>query len=75
MEPPDKNDLGPADAAPEPDEIIDDGGPSTEADFDAPVVGDVGPTSQLRRQVTEQKDKYLRLAAEYENYRKRTIKE
>jgi molecular chaperone GrpE len=32
-------------------------------------------TSELQRQVEEQRDKYLRLAAEYDNYRRRTTKE
>ena len=32
-------------------------------------------TSPLQRQVEEQRDKYLRLAAEYDNYRRRTTKE
>ena len=36
---------------------------------DAPVAGD------LQRQLDEQKDKYLRLAAEYDNFRKRMIRE
>lgn len=30
---------------------------------------------QLRGQVTEEKDRYLRLMAEFENYRRRTTKE
>ncbi len=30
---------------------------------------------QLREQLTQQEDKYLRLAAEYDNYRRRTAKE
>lgn len=32
-------------------------------------------TEELRQQLADQKDKYLRLFAEFENYRKRTIKE
>jgi molecular chaperone GrpE len=32
-------------------------------------------TDEMNRQVQEQRDKYLRLAAEYDNYRKRTAKE
>jgi molecular chaperone GrpE len=75
MEQPDKSDLGPADAAPEPDDVIDGGGPAAEADFDASVTGDVGLAGAFQRQLTEEKEKYLRLAAEYENYRKRTTKE
>jgi molecular chaperone GrpE len=31
--------------------------------------------SDVRRQLEEQRDKFLRLAAEYDNYRKRTLKE
>ncbi len=31
--------------------------------------------SKLEKELTEQKDKYLRLAAEFDNFRKRTIKE
>jgi len=38
---------------------------------DAGVAGDDG----LARDLAEQRDKYLRLAAEYDNYRKRTAKE
>jgi molecular chaperone GrpE len=33
------------------------------------------PILDLERQITEQRDKYLRLAAEYDNYRRRTTKE
>jgi molecular chaperone GrpE len=75
MEFPEKSELGPADAARDPDSIIEDGGPGAEADFDAPAAGDVGVSAELQRQLTEQQDKYLRLAAEYENYRKRTTRE
>ena len=32
-------------------------------------------TDEVARQLSEQRDKYLRLAAEYDNYRKRTAKE
>jgi molecular chaperone GrpE len=75
MERPDKGDLGPADAAPESDNVIDGAGPSADADFDTSVGADLGLTAALQRQLTEQQDRYLRLAAEYENYRKRTNKE
>jgi len=74
MEFPEKNDLGPADAAPEREDAVEAGGPMSEADFDASV-GDVDVASKLQRALTEQQDKYLRLAAEYENYRKRTMRE
>lgn len=49
--------------------------PATDAD---PAVADAGASasvSDLSRQVEEQRDKYLRLAAEYDNYRRRTAKE
>ena len=41
----------------------------------APADGSRADTSTLERQLEEQKDKYLRLAAEYDNYRRRTAKE
>jgi molecular chaperone GrpE len=34
-----------------------------------------GPGSQVSQELEEQRDKYLRLAAEYDNYRKRTMRE
>jgi molecular chaperone GrpE len=41
--------------------------------------GDLGTSealmADLERRLTDQQDRYLRLAAEYENYRKRTIRE
>jgi molecular chaperone GrpE len=74
MERPDNSDLGPADAAPEPEAAIEAGGPAAEPDFDAPV-NDLGTADPLQRRLTEQQDKYLRLAAEFENYRKRTMRE
>jgi molecular chaperone GrpE len=74
MEFPEENDIGPADAAPEPDDAVDAGGPISEADFDASVGGDVD-TTRHQRELTAQQDRYLRLAAEYENYRKRTARE
>lgn len=39
----------------------------------APV--SAGEAEELKRQLTEQHDKYLRLAAEFDNYRRRTAKE
>jgi molecular chaperone GrpE len=75
MDFPDKSDLGPADAAPEPDDVIDGGGPAADADFDATVSDGLGVVGDLQRQLTAQQEKYLRLAAEYDNYRKRTTRE
>lgn len=37
--------------------------------------GNPGAAADVDRLLTEQRDKYLRLAAEYDNYRKRTTKE
>jgi molecular chaperone GrpE len=75
MEQPENSDLGPADAAPEPDEMIDAGGPAAEADFDASIGGAMESPASLKRHLNDQRDKYLRLAAEYDNYRKRTTRE
>ena len=41
----------------------------------APAGASRADSSALERQLEEQKDKYLRLAAEYDNYRRRTAKE
>ncbi|MEK7402209.1 MAG: nucleotide exchange factor GrpE [Gemmatimonadota bacterium] len=42
-----------------------------------PLVGSSGPApmSELELQLTEQRDRHLRLAAEYDNFRKRSAKE
>jgi molecular chaperone GrpE len=64
-----------------------DGGPTevpTPTTADAPVgeagsaqgaPGMAGDTEELKRQLAEQHDKYLRLAAEFDNFRRRTVKE
>jgi len=44
------------------------------ADVEA-AAGPTTPGSELQRQLSAQQDRYLRLAAEYDNYRKRTAKE
>jgi molecular chaperone GrpE len=48
-------------------------------DPDGSVVADAEPASAdgagAQQQLEEQKEKYLRLAAEYDNYRRRTVKE
>lgn len=41
----------------------------------APVVGAVPPAADVQAQLEEQRDRYLRLAAEFDNYRKRTARE
>jgi len=75
MEQPDKSDLGPADAAPESENMMDGGGPDANPELDMSLDGDVSLVAELQQRLTAQQDKYLRLAAEYENYRKRTQKE
>ena len=43
---------------------------------DAPTTGDAAdPLATAQRDLAEQKDKYLRLAAEYDNFRKRAARE
>ena len=56
-------------AAPPAAEAQGDGEPATDQADPAPA------TEDTARQLSEMKDKYLRLAAEYDNYRRRTIKE
>ncbi|MBN1990095.1 MAG: nucleotide exchange factor GrpE [Bacteroidales bacterium] len=38
-------------------------------------VTEENPTEELQKQLDEQKDKYLRLSAEFDNFRRRTLKE
>ncbi|EJX07806.1 GrpE nucleotide exchange factor [gut metagenome] len=47
----------------------------TVANAEAAETGEESELDQLRQQVEEQQDKYLRLSAEFDNYRKRTMKE
>lgn len=53
--------------------------PTAEADGGAPAAqptaGDGTNSDDLARQLDEQRDRYLRLAAEYDNHRRRTQKE
>jgi molecular chaperone GrpE len=53
--------------------------PEVEDNLNAPGAGEgaspVVSADDVSRQLSEQRDKYLRLAAEYDNYRKRTAKE
>jgi molecular chaperone GrpE len=56
------------------------GADGAEADFEAEEVGDGteaidGPFADFERRLSDQEEKYLRLAAEYDNYRKRTMRE
>jgi molecular chaperone GrpE len=55
-------------AAPDPESTATDAGAP-------PVDGPMAEIEALRAQIETSNDKYLRLAAEYDNFRKRTIKE
>lgn len=65
--------LGQADGAND----ADTGGFDSEAEGNdtGPGVADGSAGVDVRRELSAQQDKYLRLAAEYDNYRKRTAKE
>lgn len=49
--------------------------PGTPATADAPAGGVISGDDDLARQVEEHRDRYLRLAAEFDNHRRRTTKE
>ncbi len=51
------------------------GAPADDTDTPEAPGGARGPASDTQRALDEQRDKYLRLAAEYDNFRKRTQKE
>ena len=52
------------------------GGPPAEDDVQMADAGAAeGALTELQRRLNEQQDKYLRLAAEYDNFRKRSAKE
>ena len=40
-----------------------------------PAAADADPVEEIREELSAERDKYLRLAAEYDNYRKRSVKE
>jgi molecular chaperone GrpE len=50
-------------------------GATADASGGAPTVGPPDAAADAQRQLDEQRDKYLRLAAEYDNFRKRTVRE
>ena len=55
-----------------------DGDPMTDDSLDAEGAAaeiDADPAASIQAELAAQRDKYLRLAAEYENYRKRSAKE
>jgi molecular chaperone GrpE len=66
-----------AEGAASDDETLVTGSMSADtAGGDAPAGGAAGDApADSQRQLDEQRDKYLRLAAEYDNFRKRTVRE
>ena len=76
----DKSEFDPSDGAPQSEDGFGHGTEDTADDFETDDAGDAnaaigGPFANLERRLSEQEDKYLRLAAEYDNYRKRTARE
>lgn len=85
MKPRNRNRTDEDDGRPESDDAFargaaDDSEPEEQLDVDEQADGDPGaaPTAAqvaLEQRMAEQQEKYLRLAAEYDNYRKRTARE
>ena len=57
----------------QPDDFVDGESAGVQADGSPPEEGVGG--DELRRELEAQRDRYLRLAAEYDNFRKRTARE
>lgn len=72
--PPDATTAAPNGAAPQGDGF-DTTPPGTPATADVPAGGVVSGEGDTARQVEEHRDRYLRLAAEFDNHRRRTAKE
>lgn len=53
----------------------DNGQPKSEQEIEEPIAEEVDPIAELQKQLEEAKDKYIRLSAEFDNYRKRTQRE
>ena len=84
MKPRNRNRTDAGDGSPGPEDAFARGGdasaPQEPLDVDEQADGDPGATPAtaqivLEQQLAEQQDKYLRLAAEYDNYRRRTARE
>ncbi len=74
MERPDDTEYG--DDAPEAGHPFDGGaGRAAEDAYDASSAAEATADDEMQRKLRDQQDRYLRLAAEYENYRKRTTRE
>lgn len=55
-------------------EIVDDGSEATGSEETEEIV-EVDEAEQLRQQLEEQQNKYLRLLADYDNFKRRSVKE
>lgn len=73
----DDSGFDPARGRPDSENAFSDGvGRAAEDDFQVADSGvEDGALTDLQRKINDQQEKYLRLAAEYENYRKRVIRE
>jgi len=73
-----RNDFDSTGGGPESEDTYERGAGAEESDLHADGVTYSGPSNisaDLERKLAEAQDKYLRQAAEYDNYRKRTTKE
>jgi molecular chaperone GrpE len=76
MEQRDKKGFDPVEGAPPSEEAFADEVDPAEDDVQTASAGaDPAAVAGLERRLSEQQDRYLRLAAEYDNFRKRTAKE
>jgi molecular chaperone GrpE len=76
MEQRDKKGFDSDEVGPESDAAFVEGDDPAEDDVQTASAGaDPGAVADLERRLTDQQDRYLRLAAEYDNFRKRTAKE
>ena len=64
-----------AEAASDPSVSSDPSDSSVSPDPEAPEAEEKSPLEQAQDEIAELKDKYLRSVAEFDNYRKRTLKE
>ena len=64
-----------AEAASDPSVSSDPSDSSVSSDPEAPEAEEKSPLEQVQDEIAELKDKYLRSVAEFDNYRKRTLKE
>ena len=75
----DRNDFDSTGFGPESEDGFEQGAgdadPGIQAEPDSAAAGLAGVSAQYERKLAEAQDKYLRQAAEYDNYRKRTMKE